>query len=88
MIVIYKMVMQFLLMMPSNDIDVMRGSRGVVSWTCDPVHALEQRFDFHYRRLFCFNPLGYGINCTLPYLLGWDLKQEVPCLCTRHTAHT
>ena len=33
-------------------------SLGVVSWTCDPVLALGQRFDSHSRRLFCCNPLG------------------------------
>ena len=40
-------------------------SLGVVSCTCDPVLALGQRFDFHSRRLFCYNHLGLGINCTL-----------------------
>ena len=30
--------------------------RGVVSWTCDPVLALGQRFDSHFQRLFCCNP--------------------------------
>ena len=65
---------------------VRRSGLGVVSWTCDPVLALGQRFDS--RRSFCCNPLGLGIYCTLPSLLGWDLKQEVPCLCTHHTAHT
>ena len=43
--------------------NVKRGSRGVVSWTCDPL----------------LQPL------TLPSHLGWDIKQEVPCLCTNHT---
>ena len=33
-------------------------SRGVVSWTCDPVLALGQRLDSYSRPLFCCNPLG------------------------------
>ena len=34
------------------------GSQGVImSWTCDPVLALRQRFDSHSRRSFCCNPL-------------------------------
>ena len=37
---------------------VRRSGLGVVSWTCDPVLALGQRFDSHSRRLFCCNPLG------------------------------
>ena len=32
-------------------------SRGVLSWTCDLVLALGQRFNSHSWRLFCFNPL-------------------------------
>ena len=32
-------------------------SQGVVSWTCDPVLALGQRFYSHSQRLFCCNPL-------------------------------
>ena len=63
-------------------------SRGVAKWTCVSVLALGQRFDSHSRRLLCRNPLGQGINCTLSSILGWDLKQEVPCLCTHYTAHT
>ena len=35
-----------------------RGSLGVVSWTCDPVLALGQRFNSHSKRLLCCNPLG------------------------------
>ena len=31
---------------------------GVVSWTCDPVLALGQRYNSHSLRLFCCNPLG------------------------------
>ena len=37
---------------------VRRSGAGVVSWTCDPVLALGQRFDSHSRRSFCCNPLG------------------------------
>ena len=37
---------------------VRRSGLGVVSWTCDPVLALGQRFDSHFRRSFCCNPLG------------------------------
>ena len=35
-------------------------SQGVVSWTCDPVLALGQRFDSHFRCQFFCNPLGLG----------------------------
>ena len=56
----------------------------VVCRTYDPVLALGQRFDSHFQRSFCCNPLGRGIYCTIPSL-GWDLKQEVPCLCTHNT---
>ena len=28
-----------------------------------------------------------AINCTLPSLLGWDLKQKVQCLCTPLKTH-
>ena len=34
------------------------GSLGIVSWTCDSVPALVQRFNSYSRRLFCCNPLG------------------------------
>ena len=37
---------------------------------------------------FRYLQLQKGINCTLPSLLEWDLKQEIPYLCTHHTAHT
>ena len=37
---------------------VRRGSRGLVSWTCDPVLAHGQRFDSHSRSLFCCNSNG------------------------------
>ena len=41
-----------------TSITVRRSGLGVVSWTCDPVLALGQRFDSHSRRSFCCNPLG------------------------------
>ena len=37
---------------------VRRSGLGVVSWTCDPVLALGQRFDSHSRLSFCCNHLG------------------------------
>ena len=51
------------------------GSQGVVSWTCDPVLSLGQRF--HSCRLFCCNSLGQGINCTLLSLLGWGFRVHI-----------
>ena len=59
------------------------GCQGVVSWTCDPVLALGQRFDSNSAAI----PCGKEFYCTLPSLLGWDLKQEVPCLCTHKKSH-
>ena len=67
---------------------VRRGSRGVVSWTCDPVLALGHRFDSNSCCSFCCNTLEQGINCTLPSLLRRNLQQEVLYLCTHYTAHT
>ena len=64
-----------------------RGSQGVVSWTCDPVLTLGQRFDSHSRRSFCCNQPGKRINYILPSIFGWDLKQEVR-VCAQITLHT
>ena len=41
-----------------DPLDVGRGFWGVVSWICDPVLALGQRFVSLSGRLFCYNPLG------------------------------
>ena len=66
---------------------VRRSGLGVVSWTCDPVLALVQRFDSHSRRSFGCNSLGYGIYCTLPSLLGWDLKVKTGGCVSVQTFH-
>ena len=67
--------------------NVRQGSLGVVSFTCDPVLALGQRFYSQALRILCCNPLGKAINWTLHSLLGWDLKQEVLWLYTHYIAH-
>ena len=43
------------------------GSRCVMSWTCDPVLALGQRFYSLSRRIFYCNALGKGF--TVHYLV-------------------
>ena len=45
-----------LILIPVVMCDVRRSCQGVVSWTCDLVLALGQRFDSHSRRSFCCNP--------------------------------
>ena len=64
-VVILNSQQQILLNWIHSLLTVRRGSRGVVSWTCDPVLALGQTFDSHSWHLFCCNPFGFGINCTL-----------------------
>ena len=53
-------------------------SLGVVSWTCDPVLALGQRFDSHSRRFFYCNPLSKGFAVHYLVFSDWTWKTGGP----------